>query len=101
MYAYRSIPTYSWWKIVAPVVPPLWVIKKVIETGRYVHWQNYFFDGNIASALFYYTRPTTNKEKEFYDDEVITHLLPGSPKPCDGWLQRIPYSIRTKEKPKP
>lgn len=101
IYADKSIPSYSWWKFLAPVAPPLWVINKIKETGRYVHWQNYFFDGSVASTMFYYTRLSTEKEKEFYNDEIITHLLPGSPRPCDGWLQKIPYQIRIEEKPKP
>jgi hypothetical protein len=88
---------YSWWKFWAPVVPPLKVISKVLETGQYVHWENIFWDGNRATAMFYRTKPATKEENE---DGFVTHLLPGSYKPTKGWLRKIPYPQRSKEKPK-
>lgn len=88
-----------WWKFKAPVVPPLGAIIKVQETGRYVHWENVFWDGKTATAMFYRTRPATIEEQEEYEDRFITHLLPGSPEPTKNWLHRIPYSIRSKRKP--
>ena len=94
----RLMPLYSWWKFWAPVVPPQKVTSKVLETGRYVHWENIFWDGNMASAMFYRTRSATREEDEY---GFVTHLLPGSGRPTKGWLQRIPYSIRTKERPAP
>lgn len=93
--------SYSWWKLYAPVCPPQSVIAKIKDTGRYSCWENLFWDGEIASTMFYRTRLATEKEQKYYDDEVITHLLPGSYKPARDWLQRIPYPMRSKEKPNP
>ncbi len=92
---------YSWWKFYAPVCPPQSVIAKIKDTGRYACWENLFWDGELASAMFYRTRLATEKEQKYHDDEVITHLLPGSYKPARGWLRRIPYPMRSKEKPNP
>jgi len=92
---------YSWWKFLAPVCPPFDVILKVRETGRYVHWENIFWDGRTVSAMFYRTRLATKGEQELYEDDVITHLLPGSYKPTRNLLQKISYPVRQKERPNP
>lgn len=91
---------YSWWKLSAPVVPPSRVVSEVFEMDRPVHWENIFWDGNRAYAMFYCTRSTIAKEWD--EDGFVTHLLPGSSyQPATGWLRRIPYPIRSKKKPCP
>lgn len=100
---YELMRPYSWWKFSAPVCPPRSVIAKIKgkESVGSVHWENLFWSGRVASAMFYRTRLATPEEQRVFDDDVITHLLPGSCRPSRGWLQRIPYSVRTKEKPSP
>ncbi len=66
---------YEWWNYAAPVYPPMSIQEKVRRTGRSVDWQNIFWDGLSAAAIFYRTRPATSGEN---GDGFITHVLPGS-----------------------
>ncbi|OGZ13406.1 MAG: hypothetical protein A2942_00980 [Candidatus Lloydbacteria bacterium RIFCSPLOWO2_01_FULL_50_20] len=78
---------YDWWNYSAPVCPPEWVEKRVCETGRSVDWQNVFWSGIVASAIFYRTRPAKPEENE---EGFITHVLPGSYEVSKtDWLEKI------------
>lgn len=78
---------YDWWNYAAPVCPPTLIQKEVRETGRSVDWQNIFWDGKVAAAIFYRTRPATIAED---DDLFITHVLPGSYTVSKiHWLKKI------------
>ncbi len=84
----RTLEPYDWWNYVAPVCPPTSVIKAVRETGRSTDWQNVFWDGVAAAAIFYRTRPVPTEENE---DGYITHVLPGSYVVSKiHWLKRSP-----------
>ena len=78
---------YDWWNYATPVVPPQWVQEKVLQIGHSFDWQNIFWDGKVASAIFYRTRPATLEES---GDKFITHVLPGSYTVSKiHWLEKI------------
>lgn len=78
---------YKWWNYAAPVIPPTDVKNRVRETGRSVDWQNLFWTGKFASAIFYRTRLADPNET---DDEFVTHVLPGSYEvSVSQWMRKI------------
>ncbi len=85
----RLMEPYDWWNYSAPVCPPEWVRGRTLEVGYSIDWQNVFWDGKVAACIFYRTRPATSEEKED-DDDVITHVLPGSYEVSKTeWLRKI------------
>ncbi len=83
----RMMEEYDWWNYSAPLCPPTSVKSRVQETGRSIDWQNTFWDGKIASAIFYRTRLATPDEDE---EGFVTHVLPGSYRVSKtDWLEKI------------
>lgn len=91
-----AMEPYDWWNYSAPVCPPIGVKERVRETGCSFDWQNIFWDGKVAAAIFYRTRPATPEESE---DGFITHVLPGSYVVSKiHWLEKISSLDKPKTK---
>ena len=78
---------YDWWNYVAPVYVSKDIREEIQKTGRSFDWQNIFWDGKIAYAIFYRTRQATIEEDE---EGFVTHVLPGSYTVSKiNWLEKI------------
>ena len=79
----------NWEEFRAPVTPPQWVIEWIVSTDCPVAWksgENCPHDetlpkGNRNWQMFYVTKRDKNN--------LVTHLLPGSVQPVNGWLQLV------------
>ncbi len=71
----------NWRSSRAPVIPPTWVTKQVLETGVPVKWDNTQYYGNCADCAWPMLYVT-----EFFEGTVVTRLMPGSVLPAQEWL---------------
>lgn len=75
-------PLDDWEEWYAPVVPPTWVKEEARRTLKPVDWNNSQTASDVHYPMLYRTK--------FENGVIVTHLLPGSCKPCEGWLTRTP-----------
>ena len=76
---------FEWKNYCDPVIPPRKVVEEVRRTQRPVGWNNNKIADGISFPMRYRTRLVSGSR-----NVVVTHLLPGSCVPVEGWLERAP-----------